>query len=429
GDGGADLVKGNRDASMMGGDGDDTIEAGGLGSGANWQTVIDGGAGNDVVTVTNHDVLIFAATADGDDSYAATGSTSSIFSFGNVTGAVLLDLRIGGAQNTGACGTDTITGFHDIRGSSGKDSFTGSAGSETLDGGLGDDVIFAFGPTGDHYSGGDGLDVSGVDTLNCRLLTSAVQIEMNTGKLFTGGGPQISGFENVVGTSFADMIAGIDTANRLFGGAGDDSLSGWGGADTLEGGKGRDFIHGGEGADVADYSGAKSGVAVNLAVNDFQVVGGQLGADYLVDIEGLLGSKFNDSLTGSLGVNALTGGAGVDTLVGGSGTDLLSGGAGADLFRFDALSDLTPDGGFERISDLEDIDIVDLSAIDANDLKGGNQAFQLVKTFHGKAGEAALSYDKGTKTTFLQLDIDGDGVADGVLEFAGRHVAFPGFVL
>ena len=57
-------------------------------------------------------------------------------------------------------------------------------------------------------------------------------------------------------------------------------------------------------------------------------VGGNAAGDTLFEIENLIGSNFNDSLTGDGLANVLNGGNGNDILRGGGGADVLIGGAG-----------------------------------------------------------------------------------------------------
>jgi Ca2+-binding RTX toxin-like protein len=70
---------------------------------------------------------------------------------------------------------------------------------------------------------------------------------------------------------------------------------------------------------------------------------GGAGNDTLTGIENLVGSGFDDILTGDAGANVLSAGAGADSLDGGAGADTLNGGAGADTYWVDNVSDLVID--------------------------------------------------------------------------------------
>jgi Ca2+-binding RTX toxin-like protein len=88
---------------------------------------------------------------------------------------------------------------------------------------------------------------------------------------------------------------------------------------VLEGGLGTNTLDGGGGFDTASYEHAAGAVTVSLAVSGPQVTGGA-GTDTLINIEGLRGSNFNDTLTGN-GNGVLEGGPGDDTLIGVAGAN------------------------------------------------------------------------------------------------------------
>ena len=141
----------------------------------------------------------------------------------------------------------------------------------------------------------------------------------------------LSGIENLVGSDHDDTLTGDDGGdhegvNVLRGLAGDDTLEGGGGNDILEGGAGADMLDGGEGTDSASYTNSEAPVIVDLSVDTAQAEGDAEG-DTLVNIENLVGSAFDDTLTGNDAVNTLEGGEGADTLNGGEGADTLQGGA------------------------------------------------------------------------------------------------------
>lgn len=148
------------------------------------------------------------------------------------------------------------------------------------------------------------------------------------------------GFDALFGLRGADRLWGGAGTDTLWGGEGNDSLYGGEGADVLIGGIGADFLDGGAGFDWVTYSDAEEGVVVSL------VAGAQAGwaeGDTLLNIEAVVGSKYDDVLTGSRGANTLNGGAGNDmldgsngndVLIAGSGDDTLLGGSGSDTFEF-----------------------------------------------------------------------------------------------
>ena len=142
---------------------------------------------------------------------------------------------------------------------------------------------------------------------------------------------QISGHEGndvLFGLNGNDGLFGGVGQDSLFGGAGDDSLHGEDGFDVLVGGRGEDVHFGGTGSDMASYADSKVGIVVSLAA-PAQNTGIAIG-DLYSSIEGLIGSAFNDRLTGNGQANTLNGGAGDDSLLGGNGNDTLIGEDGND---------------------------------------------------------------------------------------------------
>ncbi len=152
----------------------------------------------------------------------------------------------------------------------------------------------------------------------------------------------------ILGTRHNDQLVGTDTADILLAGDGDDSLEGKAGRDILVGGDGDDDMAGGDGGDlliaglggdafdggsgfdVVSYRNAGEGVTINLLSG--QALGGAEG-DTWVNVEGLVGTDFNDSLIGDKADNFLFGLDGDDYVDGGSGNDFLVGGAGADFIH------------------------------------------------------------------------------------------------
>jgi len=138
-----------------------------------------------------------------------------------------------------------------------------------------------------------------------------------------------------------------------------------------------------------------------------------------VTIENAKSGAGNDTLTGNAAANVLDsgdgsdrldGGAGDDVLIGGGGTDTLTGGAGNDTFRFVSVADSTPGSGRDVITDFAEGDKIDLSAIGAKGLIGAG-------LFTGTAGQVRVVTI--ADTTYVELDSDGDRLADFQLEVTG----------
>jgi Ca2+-binding RTX toxin-like protein len=134
-------------------------------------------------------------------------------------------------------------------------------------------------------------------------------------------------------------------------------------------------------------------------------------------INGLAG---NDVISGLGGNDKLYGGAGNDRLIGGSGKDTLYGNAGGDTFAFAKGDTGTSKSKADYLADFSgrSRDKIDLSAIDANTKKGGDQKFSFIGTkAFSKAGEVRYEKEKGY--TYVYLNTDSDKSAEGVLKIKG----------
>ncbi|WP_244484082.1 MULTISPECIES: M10 family metallopeptidase C-terminal domain-containing protein [unclassified Rhizobium] len=132
-------------------------------------------------------------------------------------------------------------------------------------------------------------------------------------------------------------------------------------------------------------------------------------------LKAVRGTSKGDVLTGGTQSEILLGYAGNDKITGGRGADVLTGGDGGDRFIYKSVSESTAtDIGRDTILDFSGRagDRIDLSMIDANTLKEGNQAFSFIgkSLFHGKAGE--VRYEKRASDTYIYADVNGDKKAD-----------------
>lgn len=123
-------------------------------------------------------------------------------------------------------------------------------------------------------------------------------------------------------------ILGDAGNDQLKGGVANDVMDGKAGNDLLIGGDGLDRLIGGEGSDTVSYAGEKGPVEIDLGAGTAAAPEGE---ETIVSIGHFVGSRGDDTVTGTNDVNILIGGAGADTLRGLGGNDVLSGGSGADI--------------------------------------------------------------------------------------------------
>jgi Ca2+-binding RTX toxin-like protein len=130
----------------------------------------------------------------------------------------------------------------------------------------------------------------------------------------------------------------------------------------------------------------------------------------------IIGGNGNDSLSGGRASDRLYGGDGDDTLRGNKGADRLTGGNGADHFVFkNTYESLVTSAGRDFITDF------DRAEGDKIQFEHeGTSAYSFIGSgaFHGKAGEVR-SFFYGSNT-HVQLDADGDGVADLGIALSGK---------
>ncbi len=147
----------------------------------------------------------------------------------------------------------------------------------------------------------------------------------------------------LIGTNGRDLISGGGGNDKIVGKDGNDKLLGGKGHDSFSTGKGADSVYGGSGKDGVNYAQSDAGVRVDLAKGTG--AGGHAQGDYLVSIEVLVGSCFDDKLLGSDAANKLYGLKGDDLLNGRGGNDMLFGDAGNDKVLGGTGNDMLFGGG------------------------------------------------------------------------------------
>lgn len=218
-------------------------------------------------------------------------------------------------------------------------------------------------------------------------------------------------YGSVYGGNGADTAFGGALEDRVSGDDGDDAVGGRDGDDHVYGGAGRDAVSGDAGDDVLHGDGGDDTGDIIVPANSNPTGS----PNYALTQAGLFGGAGDDRLFGDKGRDALYGGDDNDLLVGGKHADTLGGGLGDDTFRFEQNDSKARAGRADTILDFTIGDHIDLSRIDANQGKGGNQHFHYVDDhgFSGKAGE--LRYADGRVTG----DTDGDGKADILIQVSG----------
>ncbi|MBK3455443.1 retention module-containing protein [Pseudomonas sp. MF6754] len=193
--------------------------------------------------------------------------------------------------------------------------------------------------------------------------SAAVDISYQAGTTLTG----TNGDDIIMAGPGNNILNGGDGNDVLTAGTGNNQMHGGNGNDLLFSGTGNDLLDGGAGLDTVSYAHATAGVTVNLGLATGQITGGA-GTDTLMALENLVGSNFNDFLTGNGNNNLISGGLGNDTLkgeggddilIGGPGNNTLTGGPGADTFQY-----LTGGNGHDVITDFAvGTDKLDLSQL------------------------------------------------------------------
>lgn len=278
---GNDTLNGGSGADyIFGGNGDDTIISGSTRLSASPEQLM-GGAGIDRLIMDRHATagsLVFDLRGPLD----ATASNSIVVSDGTrVMGFESVaffsgsgnDDIFGGMMNDSIDGGD---GRDSLSGRGGNDTLVGGGGSDTLDGGSGDDLI-AGGTGMDLLDGGRGNDTlvggaepdqidggHGIDLVRFSNTNRSVVVDLGNALGGRGDayGDVFVNVEHFELTRRNDVFIGIDNADTVFAGEGNDrvignrgrdTLYGEDGADTLSGGLNSDTLSGGAGRDVFQF--------------------------------------------------------------------------------------------------------------------------------------------------------------------------------
>ena len=364
---------------VRGSNGNDTITGtGGTGANASLLEQIEGGAGDDT--------LDGGAITD-----TLNQENSNRVSYQNAGAGVTVDLSLTSAQNTVGAGTDTLSNFNQVLGSGFNDSLLGSNSTpaEQFEGLAGNDTIDGRG---------------GFDWLRYDRAGAAVTVDLVTGTSSGGAGiDTFSNIEGIRGSAFGDVLTGGNAANGVWV---SDGLF-----EVFQGNAGNDTIDGGQGYDRTDYTNSTAAVTVTLNDTlDGSANDGLGGTDVLRNIEGVRGSSFNDTLTGSntAAYESFEGREGNDSINGNGGTDRIDYGNSKAGVTVNLATGTASDGygGTDTLSNIEDVQ----GSRDFNDSITGSAANNKLE---GLAGNDTLL--GGAGSDFLRGGDGNDSLNGGVI--------------
>ena len=258
-----------------------------------------------------------------------------------------MDTGIHASLVTGiAAAVDRFTNIENLSGSLFDDTLTGDDGANVLEGRFGFDVLAGNGGNDTFIGIGDGdlmIGGAGRDTADFRKATRGVALELQAEAPTAAERTAWEGrtarpdllveIEQVFGSKYADEIVTGDLNETVRAGDGDDDIT------ASSAGYGidlrfarmfarlgllqhnQDTLDGGDGFDVVRYTESNAGILANLGL-------GKAARDMLVSIEGIEGSRNDDTIYGSR--NA-------DLFIGGDGNDFYDGGAGIDTADYSGV--------------------------------------------------------------------------------------------
>ncbi len=279
------------DDRIFAGAGDDHVEGG---AGADF---LDGGDGRDVASYTTSAEGVYVKLGDGDEETIGQGGDAQgdiLVGFEHLIGSQFGDILVGNAD-------DNI-----LAGEGGMDMLEGGAGADTLMGGDGSDFAVYRNSGFGVYVNLASSDASGGDAAGDRFV----------------------GIENLIGSDF------------------DDTLIGDAGSNILEGRGGADYIDGGGGLDTVSYSESLEGVQLDFVTGTFS--GGDAEGDTLVNIEHVIASSYDDTITVNHPESIVLAGDGDDLIIAYGGNLRVDGGDGYDSATFENFDNAAYFSGFQQ---------------------------------------------------------------------------------
>jgi Ca2+-binding RTX toxin-like protein len=365
--------------------GDQTVPADGT-----FTVVVNGGEGNDSVTVLAKNTEITSATLNGEggDDVLTGADTNDALNGGDgndrLVGAKGVDLMHGDAGN------DTLVWNN----GDGSDRIVGDAGNDGVEvngsANLGDVFTLAPEPGGVKFqrtnlvpftldTATERFEVNGLGGNDSVTATDGVgaltQLTVDGG----AGDDSISGSDGpdlLLGGEGNDVLEGRGGDDRIVGDRGNDTMSGGAGDDTLvwNNGDASDVMNGGEGHDDVEVNGAPTagdvftiqpnGARIKFDRTNLVPFSLDIGSSETLHANGLGGDDtINVGEVGGFSVTA-SGGSGNDTLIGGGSSETFLGGSGNDT--------ITPGGGTDVVFGEEGDDHVNVRDHTADVAFGGD---------------------------------------------------------
>ncbi|HVI88964.1 MAG TPA: hypothetical protein VM659_11705 [Dongiaceae bacterium] len=366
---------------IMGNDGDNKLD-GGAGADS-----LAGGLGNDTYVLDNALDKITELAGQGTDTVDLVGGyASKAFAYTLAANLENLDFS-------------ALTVAVTVTGNAADNAITGGSGNDVINGGLGVDIMAGGAGNDIYYLDNAGDTVTEAVGAGTDTIISTVSIDLTAGAF---AGQEI---ENVTLSGTGALTAvGNDLNNTLTGGAGNNLLLGGSGNDTIDGGAGIDTVS------YADHS-----TAVTIDLSKGTAISGAE-TDTLKNIENVVGSISDDTITGNSGANVIDGGGGNNTIDGGAGIDTVSYATAADAVFVDLSAGTVYIGtSQDTLANIENVtgsanwdDITGDKGV--NVLSGGNGNDLL----DGGAGADTLIGGAGDDSFFI------DNAGDKVIENAGE---------
>jgi Ca2+-binding RTX toxin-like protein len=386
----ADTFYGNDLGNLLGGELGDSLYGFG-GDDIVWlratAAVADGGAGNDQLELYS-DGSFYLPDSNGDGAAEDAPEMTAGWTVNLAAGSVM-----DGYGHSG-----TIAGFERVIGSDLGDKLTGDSADNYLDGGAGNDLLDLSLGGNDTVLGGAGNDYLYFGA----AFTAADTVQGGAGT------DTVALLGNYNLTLAASSLSGIETLSLLSGTAAGGSSHVTYSITTID-------------ANVP-AGGRLTVYAGGLLADETLLFDGHAETDGALSVYGgaandiIAGGPSADAFVGGGGNDQLYGLGGNDWLEGGLGADMLRGGSGSDLFVYKSAAESTA-AAMDHIVDFENMtDLIKLDLIDANTGLAGDQAFTFIgqNAFSHTAGE--LRIEGSGSTWFVQGDIDGDGLADLVIQ-------------